>query len=100
MPTQRYDFDAALWVHDGPAAWYFISLPENISDEIEALQGPKSRGFGSVRVEVTIGSSIWKTSIFPDNKRATYILPVKKAVRTKEQLVDGAVVTVALHLID
>ena len=37
-----------------------------------------------------IGATRWSTSIFPDKKRGTYVLPVKKSVRVAEQLAAGS----------
>lgn len=92
-------FVAELWEHDGPAAWFFISLPEDEADDIEERFGHRAAGFGSVRVEVSIGASRWQTSIFPDSKRATYVLPVKKAVRRAEGLAAGDAVSVELTVL-
>ena len=88
-------FDAELWLWDGDAAWHFITVPPDLSDDIEEQAGER-RGFGSVPVEVTIGSSTWTTSLFPDTKRGAYLLPVKKQVRTREGIEAGDVVTVGL----
>lgn len=95
-----YDFSATLWLHVGEAAWYFVTLPEHLADEIEYLTAGNRRGFGSVRVEVTIGSTTWRTSIFPDTNAKSYLLPVKKAVRTSENISDGDVVSVTLAVLD
>jgi hypothetical protein len=84
-----YSFTAEVWEHDGSAAWHFVSLPEDVADEIDELFGHEAKGFGSLKVEVRIGVTTWSTSIFPDTKRGTYVLPVKKAVRTAEGLADG-----------
>jgi hypothetical protein len=94
----EYRFPAAVWRWDGPAGWHFVSLPEDIADEIEERFGSTAKGFGSVRVQVTIGATTWETSLFPDNKRATYLLPVKQAVRRAEQLSDGTVADVRLAI--
>ena len=92
-------FDAPLWRWEGNAGWHFISLPEEIADEIE--DSPTQRGgFGSVRVHVQVGVTTWSTSLFPDTKRGTYILPMKKQVRLKEQLEEGDVVRVHLTIAD
>lgn len=88
-----------MWEHVGSASWFFLSLPEAEADDIEAEFGHRAGGFGSVRVQVTIGSTTWSTSLFPDNKRATYVLPVKKAVRSAEGLVAGSRVSVALEVL-
>jgi hypothetical protein len=94
-----FRFRAELWEHEGPAAWYFISLPEEVADDIEERFGQFAGGFGSVRVEVTVGTTTWQTSLFPDSKRATYVLPVKKPVRTAERLSAGSDVSVRLAVI-
>ena len=52
-----------------------------------------------MRVKVTIGATEWQTSIFPDKKRATYVLPVKHAVRKAESLTAGSKVRVDLVVI-
>lgn len=96
-----YDFDAPLWrweAKDEASAWFFVSLPFDASDEIEAVAGP-GKGFGSVRVEVTIGGSTWRTSVFPSAEQKTYVLPVKKAVRAAEGLDEGTMATVRLSLV-
>jgi hypothetical protein len=95
----RYRFEAPLWEHDGPAAWFFVSLPEDVADDIDQRFGHLEAGFGSLRVELVVGSTTWRTSIFPDTRRGTYLLPVKKAVRLAEGLADGAAVAVDLVVI-
>jgi hypothetical protein len=53
-----------------------------------------------VRVEVCIGSSRWRTSIFPDSKRRTYVLPIKKPIRTAEGLSAGSTATIELTVVE
>ena len=91
-----YDFTATVWEHDGSAAWHFVPLPEDVADDVEERFGGAAGGFGSIRVEVTIGSTTWRTSLFPDSKRRTYLLPVKKPVRAAEGLADGSQAEVSL----
>lgn len=91
-----YDFTATVWEHDGSAAWHFLSLPDAVADDVEERFGSTAGGFGSIRVEVTIGSTTWRTSLFPDARRRTYVLPVKKAVRAAEGLADGSEAGVSL----
>jgi hypothetical protein len=99
METDPYRFVGVLWEWDGPAAWYFVSLPEDVADEIDERFGHLEAGFGSLRVEVTVGSTTWRTSVFPDTKRATYLLPVKKQVRTAEDLHAGSTCEVELTVV-
>ena len=98
---RTYEFDADLWLWDARAdTWTFVSLPPDVADEVLELAGPTARGFGSVRVEVTIGRTVWRTSIFPDSKARSYVLPVKKAVRAAEGLTAGSPAHVRLRLVD
>ncbi len=100
MAAGDYRFDAELWRYQGDAAWYFVTLPHDISDEIAELTEPDRRGFGSVRVTVTIGRTTWQTSLFPDTKAGAYVLPIKRAVRVAESIDDGDPIAVVLHIGD
>jgi len=98
----RVAFDAELWIWDVRRGdtWVFVSVPAQASQEIRDVTEGSRRGFGSVRVAASIGGSSWRTSIFPDKSRATYVLPIKRAVRVAEGLDAGDVVTVQLELVD
>ncbi|MCA9324424.1 DUF1905 domain-containing protein [Candidatus Saccharibacteria bacterium] len=98
----KYLFSSRLWRWDGAAtSWYFLTVPQNISDEIKDISsGLPRKGFGSVRVKVTIGNSVWDASIFPDSKSSCYLLPVKATVRKAESIDDGSTLQVALLLKD
>lgn len=96
-----FRFEAALWLWQGDAAWHFVTVPADVSDEIEGRTAAgERRGFGSVRVKVTIGATTWSTSVFPDKKQAAYVLPIKKDVRTREGLSAGDKTKVTLELLD
>ncbi|MGZ8997319.1 MAG: DUF1905 domain-containing protein [Allosphingosinicella sp.] len=56
------------------------------------------RGFGSVKVEVTVGDSLWSTSVFPQ-KDGKWFLPIKKAACRAEGLLAGDEVEGGLHLL-
>ncbi len=94
----RYSFRAELWLWHGQGGWHFLTLPTEVSDDIEGRTRGASRGFGSVPVAVTIGATTWRTSLFPDRKAASYVLPVKKAVRVAEQLDAGDRVEATVEL--
>lgn len=103
MPkTVAHEFDAELWTWDARRAdtWVFLSLPTEVADDVLDRAEGVTRGFGSVRVEATVGRTVWRTSIFPDKKAGTYLLPVKKAVRAAEGLTSGDTVHVRLELLD
>lgn len=96
------EFDTELWVWGARQAetWTFVSLPGEAAEDIRELTAGRARGFGSIRVRATIGGSTWKTSIFPDRSRETYVLPVKRAIRTAENLAPGDQVSVTVELLD
>ena len=97
----QLEFDAELWIWDARQddSWTFVSLPVEASDEIRDRTGGQRRGFGSVRVEVRIGTTTWRTSIFPDAKQGAYVLPIKKAVRKAQKLGPGDTARVALEVL-
>lgn len=74
------------------ATWYFVALPEEDAKQIQFFTQGKRRGWGSVRVKAAIGDSVWSTSIFPDSKSSSYVLPVKAEIRKKEKIGNGDMV--------
>ena len=95
------DFESELWLWQArkTESWTFVSLPVEASDEIRDRTEGLRRGFGSVRVRASIGTSHWLTSIFPGGDGGAYVLPVKKAVRTAQRLEVGDVAAVSVELV-
>jgi len=97
--THAFEAELWRWRAEEGGSWIFVSLPFDLADEIDETSGPK-RGFGSVRVEVTIGSVTWRTSLFPSKEHKTYVLPVKAAVRKANDLDEGDTASIRLALVD
>lgn len=93
-----YDLVATLWQYQGQASWHFFTLPRDVSAEVRSEFGGMAGGFGSLRVEVTIGGTTFRTSIFPDSKQGAYLLPIKAAVRRAESLQVGDEVRFRLRI--
>ena len=95
-------FNARLWTWDARRVdtWVFASLPVDVSEEIRERSGAPRRGFGSLRVRVTIGGTTWRTSVFPDKARECFVLPLKQQVRRAESLDDGDTATITVELLD
>ena len=90
---------APLWLWTGEkGSWHFLTVPEELSDEICAHCLAEMRGFKSARVEATINGVAWRTSVFP-MKSGGYFLPVKAEVRKKAGIAAGDEVTVMLELL-
>ena len=97
----QHTFEAGLYAHGEEAgSWVFVNLPPELSDTIDDELTTPPRGFGSVRVEVRVGESVWRTSVFPSKAAGTYVLPVKKAVRRAADLEPGDSVFFELRVID
>jgi hypothetical protein len=89
-------FRAKLWLYPGPGGWHFITLPTRLTKIIKSKPRREIRGWGSFPVEVTIGKTTGKKSIFPDSSWRSYVLPVKADVRKREMIEAGDVVPVEL----
>ena len=86
-----------LWTGDN-GSWHFVSVPEELSDEIRAHCFAYQRGFRSARVAARLGDVTWRTSVFP-MKSGGYFLPVKADVRRKAGIAAGDEVTIELELL-
>jgi hypothetical protein len=89
MIDLEFTFSGKLWrwQSETATAWHFITLPIELSEDIKAFTKHLARGFRSVKVEVTIGETVWKTSLFPSKEQGAYLLPIKKSVRDAESLI-------------
>ena len=77
--------------------WYFVTLPAEFAEPI--VETPREqRGFRSIKVRATIGSTSWTTSIFP-GEEGGYSLPVKRSVRDAEGVLPGDVIAVSVELV-
>lgn len=91
--TKVYKVRSQVWLHPGEmGAWHFTNLDKKLSSEFREKYGEKKRGFGSIPVLVTIGKTSWKTSVFPDKRSGTYLLPLKAQVRRAEGVEAGEIV--------
>jgi hypothetical protein len=87
-----------ITLYPGVAGWHFLSIPKNQSKEIKEKFSSLKRNWGSLPVEVTIGKTTWKTSIFPDTKVGVYMLPLKAEIRKKENLKQKQTVSFSLKI--
>jgi Domain of unknown function (DUF1905) len=90
------DFDGEVWEWRGPSPFYFVTVPDEESAELEALSSQVTYGWGMIPVEATIGSTKWMTSLFP--KDGLYVVPLKSVVREAEGIGVGDNVVVNLYV--
>jgi len=82
-----------LEIH-GQSTYLMVRVPQEESDELEDLNLQRG-GFDSIKVDASIGSSTWRTSVFPSKEG--YLLLVAKKLAKAESLLDGQLVTVTLR---
>ena len=95
---KKYKVHSGVWVYPGMAAWRFANVDKKQSEEIKEKYGKGKRGFGSIPVVATLGKTTWETSIFPDKRSGTYLLPLKAKIRIAEGIVDGDEINFSIEL--
>lgn len=94
----KYEFSEKPWQHSSPGGWYFVSLPKEISKEIRSVLKSEEDGWGRLKAIARIGKSEWKTAIWFDSKKETYLLPLKAEIRKKENIEMGKQIDVVILL--
>ena len=88
------EFEGKIWYWRGPAPWYFVTVPEQYSEDLKAILAFVTYGWGMIPARVRIGRTEWETAMWP--KDGLYIVPLKASVRKAERLEEGDRVTVWL----
>ena len=90
------EFNGKIFIWRGPAPFFFVTVPEKQSQDIKAISGLVTYGWGVIPVHVRIGNTEWTTSLFPKDGR--YLVPIKASVRKAENLDEGDNVTIQLEV--
>lgn len=103
MDGLSYSFNDVIkrWV-GSKSIWHYVSLPQAMSDEIHTLSQyhqTKRRGWGAVKVDVTVQDQQWQTSIFPDFEDGRYALFLKADIRKQLGVAAGSEIAVTLTLL-
>ena len=89
------DFAGPLIEWRGPAPFYWVQVPKDVCEEIAAVASALSYGWGVIPVEVTLGETVFTTSIMP--RQGGYLVPIKDAVRKAEGVNLGDEVSLSLR---
>jgi uncharacterized protein DUF1905 len=92
----EFGFQGRVWEWRGPAPYHFVSIPAEHVDVVNDLAAGVSYGWGMVPVEVLLGRTSWRTSLFP--KDGGYVLPLRDSVRGREDVELGDVVSIRLTI--
>ncbi len=98
MPKQTYQQISEVTVYPGMGGWRFVSIGRENAQEIKEKYKSQAKGWGSLPVTANIGKTTWETSIFPDKKSGSYLLPLKVQVRKSEGIQDGDRVSFSITL--
>lgn len=99
MKVSKFKISGEVQLYRGEAAWHFIRINKKDAEDIKREYMWPRRGFGAIPVSLTIGATIWKTSVFPE-KGGTSFLPLKKEVRVKENIKEGDRIKIILEVMN
>jgi len=88
------EFSGEIWERRGPAPYYFVTVPEEESLDLQEESSALTYGWGMIPVRVRIGDTEWETSLWPKNGR--YVLPLKDKIRHAEGIGEGDLVAVRM----
>ena len=74
-----------------------MTLPADHAEAVHQVASSVTYGWGMVPVEVRIGRTGWRTSLFP--KDGGYVLPLRDSVRKRETIQIDDVVHVELTVV-
>ena len=103
--TVRFSAPLVHWELGDFAGLGYVNITGETEEAIRGyelmrrLELGKRRGFGSVKVNVTLGESRWSTSVFPLKGGEGWFLPIKKAVQRAEGLDEGDMLDIELELL-
>jgi hypothetical protein len=89
-------FKAKVWAQESTGAWHFVTLPADLSKRIRTLTTGLRKPFGSFHVIARTGRTSWETSLFADQKRKAFVLPMKADVRRKEKIKLGDMIEISI----
>ncbi len=92
----NFEFDGIIWYWRGPSPFYFVTVPEDRSQDLKAISYFVTYGWGMIPVHARIGKSEWKTSLWEKDGR--YIVPIKASIRKAENIDVDDEVTVRLEV--
>lgn len=87
-----------VWLYPGMSGWHFVSIAKKNAKDIKDSFGKHAKGFGSLPVTVTVGKTSWDTSIFPDKRTETYLLPIKASVRKAEGIMANETISFQIKI--
>jgi hypothetical protein len=92
----KFEISGTVIEWRGPAPFYFIPTPLEVTEEIETYKRELSYGWGVIPAKVTIGTTTVTTSLIP--RAGSFYVPLKDAIRKPNQILVGDEITLKLEL--
>jgi len=92
----RFRFKGEVIEWRGPAPFYFVATPRDVTDQISEIKNQLSYGWGVIPARVSIAGTTITTSLIP--KEGSYYVPLKDAIRKPNQIQLGQMVDLVLEL--
>ena len=95
----KIEFEGTVRLWPANEKFFLLGLPKDLSTDIFEISDGLTNGWGSLKVEARIGTTVWRTSIFPDTKLGIFELPLKALVRQQNNLDVGSVTSCEIELL-
>jgi hypothetical protein len=92
----NFEITATVIEWRGPAPFYFLPTPIEVTDEIETYKRELTYGWGVIPAKVTIGTTTVTTSLIP--RDGSFYIPLKVAIRKPNGVEIGDQVRLTLSI--
>ena len=92
----RFEFSGTVIEWRGPAPFYFLPTPIEVTEEIETYKRELTYGWGVIPAKVTIGTTTVTTSLIP--RDGSFYIPLKVALRKPTFVSVGDEIKLSLEL--
>ena len=92
----RFEIKGIVIEWRGPAPFYFLPTPPEVTEEIDTYKRELTYGWGVIPAKITIGITTVTTSLIPRN--GSFYVPLKDAVRKPNRISVGDIVTLVLEI--
>jgi hypothetical protein len=75
----KFEISGTVIEWRGPAPFYFLATPIEVTEEIETYKRELTYGWGVIPAKVTIGTTTVTTSLIP--RDGSFYIPLKVAIR-------------------
>jgi hypothetical protein len=99
MDAEPFETSATIWLHASQWRWNMVTLDAEASDRIRFDTGPGARPWGYIHAEVTLGTTTWRTMIYPRKGTALFDMPIRAETRKRERVGVGDTVTFTIRVL-